>query len=110
MAAALCPQDGTRLGSHFFGQSSFARHCVASERTAVKVPADLPLEMLGPLGCGVITGAGAMLFSLRLQVGQSVAILGTGGVGLSAVMAARLIGRARDHCRRPDRVAAAPRA
>jgi aryl-alcohol dehydrogenase len=85
-------QHGARLGGHFFGQSSFARHCVAGERTAVKVAADLPLELLGPLGCGVITGAGAVLCSLAVQAGQSMAIFGAGGVGLSAVMAARLVG------------------
>lgn len=85
-------QNGVRLGGHFFGQSSFARHCLASERTAVKVSADLPLERLGPLGCGVITGAGAILFSLAVRTGQSVAVFGAGGVGLSAVMAARLVG------------------
>lgn len=85
-------QNGERLGGHFFGQSSFARHCVATERTAVKVSSELPLDLLGPLGCGVITGAGAMLFSLGVTVGQSVAVFGTGGVGLSAVMAARLVG------------------
>ncbi|HEV2701342.1 MAG TPA: NAD(P)-dependent alcohol dehydrogenase [Steroidobacteraceae bacterium] len=85
-------QNGLRLGGHFFGQSSFARHCIATERTAVRVPADLPLELLGPLGCGVITGAGAILFSLGVKTGQSVAVFGAGGVGLSAVMAARLVG------------------
>jgi aryl-alcohol dehydrogenase len=85
-------QNGVPLGGHFFGQSSFARHCVANERTAVKVAADVPLEMLGPLGCGVITGAGAVLYSLGVTVGQTVAIFGVGGVGLSAVMAARLAG------------------
>jgi len=85
-------QNGVRLAGHFFGQSSFARHCVASERTAVKVAADLPLEVLGPLGCGVITGAGAILYSLGVAVGESVAVFGAGGVGLSAVMAARLVG------------------
>lgn len=85
-------QNGQRLGGHFFGQSSFARHCIATERTAVKVSSELPLDLLGPLGCGVITGAGAILFSLGVTVGQSVAVFGTGGVGLSAVMAARLVG------------------
>ncbi|HTY93625.1 MAG TPA: alcohol dehydrogenase catalytic domain-containing protein, partial [Steroidobacteraceae bacterium] len=69
-------QGGVRLGGHFFGQSSFARHCVAAERTAVKVPADLPLEVLAPLGCGVITGVGAVLISLGLRVGQSIAVFG----------------------------------
>jgi aryl-alcohol dehydrogenase len=83
------------IHSHFFGQSSFASHAIAPERTAVKVPGDLPLEKLGPLGCGVITGAGAVLESLEVIPGQSVAVFGTGGVGLSAVMAARLVGATR---------------
>ncbi len=83
------------IHSHFFGQSSFATHAVAPERTAVKVPKDVPLEKLGPLGCGVITGAGAVLESLDLRPGQSLAVFGVGGVGLSAVMAARLVGATR---------------
>ena len=88
-------QDGERIHGHFFGQSSFAQYSVASERTTVKVPKDLPLKMLGPLGCGVITGAGAVLYALQVRAGDSIAIFGTGGVGLSAVMAARLVGAAR---------------
>jgi len=78
--------------SHYFGQSSFATHAVVPERTAVKVDRDLPLEKFGPLGCGVITGAGAVLEALRVGFGDSIAIFGVGGVGLSAVMAARLAG------------------
>ncbi|HUG73255.1 MAG TPA: NAD(P)-dependent alcohol dehydrogenase [Steroidobacteraceae bacterium] len=78
--------------SHFFGQSSFATHTVVPERTAVKVDAALPLEQLGPLGCGVITGAGAVIEALKVGYGDSIAIFGVGGVGLSAVMAARLAG------------------
>jgi aryl-alcohol dehydrogenase len=78
--------------SHFFGQSSFATHTVVPERTAVKVDRDLPLEKLGPLGCGVITGAGAVIEALKVGYGDSIAIFGVGGVGLSAVMAARLAG------------------
>ncbi|MEJ0098534.1 MAG: NAD(P)-dependent alcohol dehydrogenase [Pseudomonadota bacterium] len=78
--------------SHFFGQSSFATHAVVPERTAVKVDRDLPLPTLAPLGCGVITGAGAVIEALRVGYGDSIAIFGTGGVGLSAVMAAKLCG------------------
>jgi aryl-alcohol dehydrogenase len=78
--------------SHFFGQSSFATHAVVPERTAVKVDKNLPLEKLGPLGCGVITGAGSVIEALRVSYGDSIAIFGVGGVGLSAVMAARLVG------------------
>ena len=83
---------GETVHSHFCGQSSFATHALVSERTAVKVDKDLPLEMLGPLACGVITGAGGIIEALKVGFGASVAILGAGGVGLSAVMAARLIG------------------
>lgn len=78
--------------SHFFGQSSFATHAVVPERTAVKVDKSLPLEKLGPLGCGVITGAGSVIEALQVSYGDSIAVFGVGGVGLSAVMAARLVG------------------
>jgi aryl-alcohol dehydrogenase len=88
--ALHCGEDP--IHSHFFGQSSFATHTVVPERTAVKVDRDLPLEKLGPLGCGVITGAGAVIEALRVGYGDSIAIFGVGGVGLSAVMAARLVG------------------
>jgi len=81
--------------SHFFGQSSFASHAIVPERTAVKVPHDLPLPSLAPLGCGIITGAGTVLNSLALQPEQSIVVFGTGAVGLSAVMAARLAGASR---------------
>ncbi|MEV5848524.1 NAD(P)-dependent alcohol dehydrogenase [Streptomyces sp. NPDC051985] len=80
--------DGTALGSGFFGQSSFATHAIAHERNVVKVPDDAPLSLLGPLGCGVQTGAGAVLNSLDCQPGSSLLVLGGGSVGLSAVLAA----------------------
>jgi aryl-alcohol dehydrogenase len=81
--------------SHFFGQSSFASHAIVPERTAVKMDKDLPLEKLGPLGCGVVTGAGGVIEALKVGFGDTVAVFGTGGVGLSAVMAARLVGAKR---------------
>ncbi len=59
---------------------------------AVKVAAELPLELLGPLGCGVLTGAGAMMNALSVRPGSSVAVVGTGTVGLSAIMAAAVRG------------------
>jgi aryl-alcohol dehydrogenase len=77
---------------HFFGQSSFATHCLASERNLVKVSPDLPLELLAPLGCGLQTGAGTVLNSLKVPPGASLAVFGTGAVGLAAVMAAQLTG------------------
>jgi len=84
--------NGQPIPSNFFNQSSFARHAIAHQNNAVKVPADLPLEMLGPLGCGFQTGAGAVLNAFKLQPGQSLAVFGAGAVGLAAVMAAKAAG------------------
>jgi aryl-alcohol dehydrogenase len=78
--------------NHFFGQSSFATYTLANERNVVKVPKSLRLEVLGPLGCGVQTGAGAVMNSLKVKAGDSFACFGTGSVGLSAIMAAQVVG------------------
>jgi aryl-alcohol dehydrogenase len=77
---------------HFFGQSSFATHSLATKRNVVVVPRDLPLELLAPLGCGLQTGAGTVMNSLAVPAGAGIAIFGTGTVGLAAVMAARIVG------------------
>ncbi|MEV0265764.1 NAD(P)-dependent alcohol dehydrogenase [Streptomyces sp. NPDC050617] len=87
--------DGTELSSRWFAQSSFAHHCVATERSVVRVDPDLPLDVLAPLGCGVQTGAGSILIGLGVTAGASVAVFGSGAVGLSAVLAARMAGAAR---------------
>lgn len=84
--------DGAPVHSHFFGQSSFATHAVCRERNVVKVPRDAPLELLGPLACGIQTGAGAVMNALRVRPGERFAVFGAGSVGLSAVMAARVVG------------------
>ena len=77
---------------HFFGQSSFATHALTTERNLVKVPKKLNLEILSPLGCGLQTGAGTVMNSLNVAKGASIAIFGTGAVGLAAAMAARIVG------------------
>jgi len=77
---------------HFFGQSSFATHVLATERNLVRVAKDLPLQVLAPLGCGMQTGAGAVLNSLKVPPGASVAVFGTGAVGMAAIMASRIVG------------------
>lgn len=77
---------------HFFGQSSFATMCLATKRNIVKVEKDLPLELLAALGCGLQTGAGTVMNIFKVKKGQSLAILGTGAVGLAAVMAGRING------------------
>lgn len=85
--------DGdTAVSSHFFGQSSFASHANVSARSVVKVDDDAPLELLGPLGCGLMTGAGSIINSLSVGAGESVAIFGTGAVGSAAIMAAAAVG------------------
>jgi aryl-alcohol dehydrogenase len=76
----------------FFGQSSFASFALANERNTVKVPDDAPLEMLGPLGCGVQTGAGAVMNSLNPRAGSSIAVFACGTVGMSAILGAVLCG------------------
>jgi aryl-alcohol dehydrogenase len=82
----------SQIHGHFFGQSSFATHALTTRRNTVKVPEDAPLELLGPLGCGLQTGAGAVLNSFAVPVGSTVAILGVGAVGFGALMAARIAG------------------
>jgi aryl-alcohol dehydrogenase len=79
---------GTKLGANFFGQSSLATHALAHERNVVKLPPGAPTAIVGPLGCGIQTGAGAVLNSLDVQSGATVIVTGAGAVGLSAVMAA----------------------
>ena len=88
----ISQSDGGNLNSCFFGQSSFAEHALVHERSLVKVPHDVPLELLGPLACGLMTGAGAVLNVLRPGPGQSLVVIGAGAVGCAAIMAAKLCG------------------
>jgi len=85
-------RDGQPIHGNFFNQSSFASYALANERNTVKVSKEVPLEILGPLACGVQTGAGAVMNALRPHPGDCIAIFGAGNVGLSAVMAAVLCG------------------
>jgi len=72
---------------HFFGQSSFATHALATERNIVKVSSSLDLTILAPLSCGFQTGAGTVMNSLKIPKGASLAVFGTGSAGIVAVMA-----------------------
>lgn len=87
-------QNEDAVHANFFGQSSFATMAIANVRNTVKVPKDLPLETLAPLGCGIQTGAGTVMNSLAVKEGESVAIFGGGAVGLSALLAAKIVGAA----------------
>ena len=84
-------QGNTELAT-FFGQSSFGTHVVAHERNVVKVDKDVDLALLGPLGCGIQTGAGTVLNRLKPPFGSAIAVYGCGAVGLSAIMAAKIAG------------------
>ncbi len=91
-------RDGTRtlrggeepISGAFFSQSSFANYALGTERSVVPIPDDMAFERAAPLGCGIQTGAGAVLNILRVQPGESLAVFGVGAVGLAAVMAARI--------------------
>ncbi|MBA4609139.1 NAD(P)-dependent alcohol dehydrogenase [Aeromicrobium sp. Marseille-Q0843] len=82
--------DGEAISSHFFGQSSFSTHANVVEESVVKIPADVPLEHLGPLGCGFNTGAGTVLNELQPEIGSTLAVFGAGAVGAAAIMAAKV--------------------
>lgn len=84
--------DDKSAALRYFGQSSFGHHALASERNAVKVPTNVPLHLLGPLGCGIQTGAGTVMNGLRPEAGSSIVILGTGAVGLAAILGAVVCG------------------
>jgi aryl-alcohol dehydrogenase len=71
-------RDGRPIYSHFFSQSSFATHAVATKRNVTKVDPSVPLEIVAPFGCGIQTGAGTVLNALRPEAGTSVAIFGAG--------------------------------
>ncbi|GAA0283924.1 NAD(P)-dependent alcohol dehydrogenase [Alteraurantiacibacter aestuarii] len=93
--SATITQGGETVSGNFFGQSSFASHAIAHQRNVVKIPdsaSDIPLERLAPIGCGLMTGAGAVLRSMDVRAGMPIAIFGVGTVGLAAVMAAKIAG------------------
>jgi len=80
------------IHSHFFSQSSFATHAIATERNVTKLDPSVPFEVVAPFGCGIQTGAGAVLNALRPEAGTTIAVFGTGTVGLAAILGARVAG------------------
>ena len=88
-------KDDEPVNASFFGQSSFATHAIANERNVVKVSdkaAYIPLEQLAPIGCGLMTGAGAVLRSMKVKPNMPIAVFGSGTVGMAAIMAAKIVG------------------
>lgn len=98
MLAGTMPDGTTRLSRngdavyHYSFLSTFAERCVVPEESCVPVRSDAPLEVAALVGCAVMTGIGAAMNRARVEPGSSVAVFGAGGVGLSAVIGARLAG------------------
>ncbi len=89
---AIYTSEGEKLHGAFFQQSSFGTYAIAHERNTVKVDKEVDLKLLGPLGCGIQTGAGTVMNTFNPNPGTSIAIFGVGSVGLSAVIAAENAG------------------
>jgi NDMA-dependent alcohol dehydrogenase len=83
--------DGREI-KHFAGVSSFSNYTVLPEKAVLKIPEDLPLDRAALLGCAVITGVGAVVNAAEVRPGRTVAVFGTGGVGINVVQGALLAG------------------
>ncbi|MBP0623164.1 NAD(P)-dependent alcohol dehydrogenase [Cupriavidus consociatus] len=91
-AGEAIQRGGAAIGGGFFAQSAFATYALARERNAIRIDRDLPLHLMAPLGCGILTGIGTVLRVLKPCAGTSLVVFGAGAVGLGAVMAAKLAG------------------
>jgi alcohol dehydrogenase len=80
---------------HYSGISGFAQYAVAIEKSLVSIDKSVPLDVAAMFGCAVVTGAGAVFNTAAVEEGKTVAVIGLGGVGLNAVMAARIVGAGR---------------
>lgn len=85
-------RDGASELNHHLGCSAFAERAVVSRRSLVRVPDDLPFEHAALFGCAVLTGVGAVVNTAGVRPGQSVAVVGLGGVGLASVLGALAAG------------------
>ena len=96
----LLPDGTTRFSfegqpiKYYAGVSTFSRYSVIPEKALLKIPSDLPLDVAALLGCAVVTGFGAVANAAKVKPGDTVAVLGAGGVGLNVVQAAVLAGAA----------------
>ncbi|HRP97089.1 MAG TPA: S-(hydroxymethyl)glutathione dehydrogenase/class III alcohol dehydrogenase [Rhodocyclaceae bacterium] len=92
----LMPDGTTRFSyrgqpiHHYMGTSTFSEYTVVPEISLAKIPADAPLEKVCLLGCGVTTGIGAVLNTAKVEAGATVAIFGLGGIGLAAIIGAKM--------------------
>ncbi|GAC31117.1 S-(hydroxymethyl)glutathione dehydrogenase/class III alcohol dehydrogenase [Paraglaciecola polaris] len=92
----LMPDGTTRFSKngkpiyHYMGTSTFAEHTVVAEIALAKIPKEAPLEKVCLLGCGVTTGMGAVTNTAKVQEGDTVAVFGLGGIGLSVLIGAKM--------------------
>ena len=91
-ASTTMPGGREDVAGHFFGQSSFASHAIAGAAGVVPIDRSMPFHLAAPLGCGVVTGWGTVRNHLRVREGESVIVIGFGGVGSAAVAAALSVG------------------
>src|SRR6201997_2202254 len=86
---------GGELMNQFLNLSSFAEQMLVHENAIVKIDADVPLDRCALVGCGVMTGVGAVFHAAKVEPGATVAVIGCGGIGLSAVNGAAMAGASR---------------
>src|SRR6184192_3533083 len=91
LAAEVFSRDGSAVGQ-LAGVGSMAEWTVVPESGCIPIDADVPLDRACLIGCGVMTGVGAVINTARVQPGQSVAVFGAGGVGLNVIQGAVLAG------------------
>lgn len=83
---------GTEAVHHYVGVAAFSEYTVMARNSLVRIDGDIPVEVGALFGCAVLTGVGAVLNTARVKAGEAVAIVGLGGVGMSALLGARLAG------------------
>src|ERR1700675_837525 len=88
-------QRGGQAVFQFFDLSSFAEQLLVHENMLVKIRPDMPLDKAALLGCGVTTGVGAVMNTAKVRPGETVAVIGCGGIGLNAIQAAAIVGAGR---------------
>lgn len=77
---------------HYMGTSTFANYIVVPEIALAKIRSDAPFDKVCYIGCGVTTGVGAVLFTAKVEAGANVVVFGLGGIGLSVIQAAKMVG------------------
>ena len=94
LAASRISRNGQPI-LQFANVGSFAEYMLTTENGLVKIPEDMPMAEAALIGCGVMTGVGAALYTAKVPGGASVAVIGCGGIGLNIIQGCRLAGAAK---------------